>query len=190
MRVTSWVTCWRNHLLTACYRMQVWYGARQNLRICTTCRNGWGQGFTQHPASPVQLVRSVLSVLCDFTCAQFCFWWFINLFLTFCESSPVQSTSVHWLVTLMLDYFLWNSSSHTHPKTAHECVETSLRLALAWCKSGLEKTPAKWNWKEPSWWWQTLQDWNARLLARQHHSPYLGSCGWSFGSDGCTHCCW
>ena len=33
--------------------------------------------------------------------AQFCFWWFINLVLKFLwvSSSPVQSTSVQWLVT-------------------------------------------------------------------------------------------
>ena len=66
--------------------------------------------------------------------AQFCFRWFINLFLTFwwVQSSSVQSTSVQWLVTPAIIALLQPiRSSHVfynfsaiHPSTVVPVVDT------------------------------------------------------------------
>ena len=41
---------------------------------------GRGQGFKRHPQAQIPLVRSVVA---SYMFTQFCFRWFINLFLTF-----------------------------------------------------------------------------------------------------------
>ena len=85
--------------------------------------------------------------------------------------------------------FFDNSSGHARPESAHEWVEDCVRLAYTWCESGTEESPAQRNWKKLPWWWQTLQDRGARSLAREHPISYLGSCCWSFVSNGSTYSC-
>ena len=74
----------------ASYRMQV---------------RGEGKDLSSIPPAQIPLSGLLLQAAGHNTYAQFYFRWFINLFLMFLwvQSSPVQSTSVQWLVTPVLE---------------------------------------------------------------------------------------
>ena len=85
--------------------------------------------------------------------------------------------------------FFSNNSSHALAESAHKWVEISLWLAFTRRESGPEAPPAQRDWQQLPRRYQTLQDRGALLLARQYHKPYLGSCCWSSGPDGCRRSC-